>query len=177
MFLLSMLYYSDTMYAKQILITKFSISNFILEPAINKKPQWLKVNKNKKKNITKKTRQDVIQEKKASNKKITVKNNITTEMLTYKHWTGAYKPLFSLTVNGKKIEQGKEQEVPIKDDMIEIRYDYSFANGFKKGAKIIHCSIEKEVKNVDIFFSWDTKWHIKTEQAQPQKIETAAFSS
>ncbi len=110
------------------------------------------------------------------NKTITVKNNITTDMLTYKHWTGTHEPFFILTVNGKKIEQGKQEKVTVKDNNLEIRYDYSFANGFRKGAQIISCCIEKDAKDVDITFSWNDEWHIKTKQAQPQKVEKNTFS-
>ena len=110
------------------------------------------------------------------NKTITIKNNITTDMLAYKHWTGTHEPFFILTVNGKKIEQGKQEEITVKDNRLEVRYDYSFANGFRKGATIVSCSIEKDAKDVDITFSWDDEWRIKTKQAQPQKVEKNTFS-
>ncbi|HEB41672.1 MAG TPA: hypothetical protein ENI08_01460 [Candidatus Dependentiae bacterium] len=110
------------------------------------------------------------------NKTITVKNNITTDMITYKHWTGTHEPFFILTVNGKKIEQGKQEEITVKDNRLEVRYDYSFANGFRKDTTIVSCNIEKNAKDVDITFSWDDEWHIKTDNAQPQKVEQNTFS-
>lgn len=113
---------------------------------------------------------------KPTNKTIIVKNNITTDMLTYKHWTGTHEPFFILTVNGKKIEQGKQEEITVKDNNLEVRYDYSFANGFRKGATIVSCNVKKNTKKVDITFSWDDEWHIKTDNAQPQKVEENTFS-
>jgi len=110
------------------------------------------------------------------NKTITIKNNITSDMLAYKHWTGTHEPFFILTVNGKKIEQGKQEEITIKDNILEVRYDYSFANGFRKGATIVSCSIEKDAKKVAITFSWNDEWQIKTDNAQPQKAEKNTFS-
>jgi len=116
------------------------------------------------------------QKNKPASKTITVKNNITTDMLAHKHWSGVHNPSFILTVNGKKIEQGKQKEIPVKDSILEVRYDYSFAKGVRKGAKIISCNIEKDTKDVGISFSWNSEWHIKTDHAQPQKVETVAFS-
>ena len=116
------------------------------------------------------------QKNKLINKTVTVKNNITTDMLKYKHWSGIHEPSFILTVNGKKIEQGKQKKIPIKDNILEIRYDYSFAKGIRKGAKIVSCNVENDTKDVDISFSWNSEWHIKTDHAQPQKAKTVAFS-
>ena len=116
------------------------------------------------------------QKNKFINKTVTVKNNITTDMLKYKHWSGIHEPSFILTVNGKKIEQGKQKKIPVKDNILEIRYDYSFAKGIRKGAKIVSCNVQNDTKDVDISFSWNSEWHIKTDHAQPQKAKTVAFS-
>ena len=116
------------------------------------------------------------QKNKSINKTVTVKNNITADMLKYKHWSGMYKPSFILTVNGKKIEQGKQEKIPVKDNILEIRYDYSFAKGIRKGAKIISCNVDNDTKDVGISFSWNSEWHIKTDHAQPQKTKAVAFS-
>jgi len=97
-------------------------------------------------------------------------------MLAYKHWSGIYEPSFVLTVNGKKIEQGKQEKIAVKDNMLEVQYDYSFAKGMRKGAKIISYNIDKNTKDVGISFSWNSEWHIKTDHARPQKAKTVAFS-
>jgi len=142
----------------------------------------MKIIKKKQKFVVTKTAQhteaEKIQEQKNRpvSKTVTVKNNITTDMLVYKHWSGVHEPSFILTVNGKKIEQGEQIEVPAKNNILEVRYDYSFAKGMRKGAKIISCNIEKDAKDVGISFSWNSEWNIKTDHAQPQKEEIVAFS-
>ncbi len=113
----------------------------------------------------------------SAQKTITVKNEITTEMLSYKHWSGTHKPTFKLSVNGKEIEQGNQEKITVQDNQLDIRYDYSFANGFRTGATIVSCQLDKNADAVDITFSWQDEWRIKTKQAQPQKIETAAYSA
>jgi len=117
----------------------------------------------------------VEQKNKSSANTITVQNNITSEMLCYKHWSGTHEPSFMLSINGKKIEQGKQEEIVVTDNNLEIRYDYSFVNGFRKGAKIVSCIIEKGAKDVGIEFSWDSEWHIKTDNAHPQEVKIDPF--
>jgi len=122
---------------------------------------------------------EIIQEQKNKpvNKTITVKNNITTDMLAYKHWSGVHEPLFVLTVNGKKIEQGKQKKISVKDNILEVRYDYSFAKDIRKGAKIISCNIEKDTKDVGISFSWNSEWQVIIENATSYQAKKESFNS
>jgi len=117
------------------------------------------------------------QKNKPVNKTITVKNNITTDMLAYKHWSGVHNPLFTLTVNGKKIEQGKQKKISIKDNILEVRYDYLFAKGIRKGAKIISCNIEKDTKDISISFSWNSEWQIIIENSTSHQVKKESFNS
>ncbi len=88
------------------------------------------------------------------NQEITIHNNITPIMLKYKHWTGTYNPTFTICVNNTKIEQGQTVTLPKTDKLLVIRYDYSFANGYKKGTHEVTCIVANNAKNVHITFDW-----------------------
>jgi len=107
---------------------------------------------------------------------VTVKNNIKPAMLAYKHWTGEYKPdIFTLSINGQIIEQDKEYKVLASDNTLEVRYDYSFANGFRKGAKIVKFQIEKNNNNLTLTFSWDNEWHVIMDHTTPLEAKKVPF--
>jgi hypothetical protein len=109
---------------------------------------------------------------------VTIKNNISEEEVSYKHWTGKYKPTtFVISVNGQHIEPGQEKEVAINsDEELKVRYDYSFANGYKTGAKEVAFDINETTKKADISFSWDDEWRIQIENGIPKSVEEASFA-
>ncbi len=106
---------------------------------------------------------------------ITVKNNIKPDILVYKHWTGKYEPeIFTVSINGQTIEQDKEYKVLASDNTLEVRYDYSFANGFRKGAKIVKFQIEKD-NNLNLTFSWNDEWHVIMDHTTPLEAKKVPF--
>jgi hypothetical protein len=136
-----------------------------------------KIQKNKKSSSNKKEASlKEKEEKEIPDKTITIKNDITPDMISYKHWSGTYEPSFTLSVNGKKIGQGEQEKIIVKDNQFDVRYDYSFANGFRKGANIVSCQLDHDADKVDITFSWKDDWRIQSKQAQPQKTENTAYS-
>jgi len=92
---------------------------------------------------------------------IIIANAIEPSMLEYKHWTGKYSPeIFTISVNGTQIEQGKTIEVPATTKTVEIRYDYSFMNGIKSGGKTISYELNENITQVNITFSWKDDWRV-----------------
>ncbi len=106
---------------------------------------------------------------------VTVKNNIKPDMLAYKHWTGKYKPdIFTVSINGQTIEQDKEYKVEANNKTLEVRYDYSFANGFRKGAKIVTFQIEKD-SSLNLTFSWNDEYHVIMDHTTPLETKNVPF--
>ncbi len=119
---------------------------------------------------------DEDQEPQATTRTITVKNDIEPHMLTYKHWTGTYEPsTFILKVNDQVLEPGKQKTITIEDDTLNVRYDYAFLGGMRKGAKEIEFEVEKNTNQVDVSFSWDNKWRVIADHADPQAITRLKF--
>ncbi len=111
-------------------------------------------------------------------KAVKVTNNIEQSMLTYKHWTGKYEPsTFVVSIDGQTIEQNKEYNILVTDSTLKVRYDYSFINGMRKGAKIIKFQLEKNAVDLLITFSWNDEWRVIIDQATPVEIKEAKFST
>ncbi len=107
---------------------------------------------------------------------VTVKNNIKPDMLAYKHWTGKYEPeIFTISINDQTIEQDKEYKVEANNKTLEVRYDYSFANGFRKGAKVVKFQIEKNSNDLNLTFSWDDEWHVIMDHTTPLEAKKVPF--
>jgi len=109
---------------------------------------------------------------------ITVKNNIERNMLKYKHWSGTYEPsTFVIQVNEKKIEPGTQKSIPMIDGIIEVRFDYAFLNGKRKGAKIIVFEVDNDIVDVNITFNWKNKWQVLIDNAKPVEEKKAKFNT
>lgn len=107
---------------------------------------------------------------------ITIKNGITPQMLKYKHWTGTYTPtFFEILIDGKVVPEGDEVSVSIEDNILVVAYRYSFMNGYKTGARKVVFKVNEMSSTVNLAFSWKTKWHVLTEQAEPQLVEDITF--
>ncbi len=103
---------------------------------------------------------------------IKVKNNITTDMLKYKHWTGTYSPtFFKVSIDNNELEMGQEHAIPIENNRLVVSYQYSFMNGYKKGHRAVTFDVDKDVSMVNLTFSWKTKWHILSKEALPIEVE------
>jgi len=107
-------------------------------------------------------------------KTVSVKNNIDSTDLPYKHWTGTYTPsTFVVSVNGQKIDTGGKKDVPIIDDVLEVRYDYDF--GPRKGAEVATFAVDDGARELSMTFSWKNDWRISIDKATPQHKEKAEF--
>lgn len=109
---------------------------------------------------------------------IMVHNNIKPEMLEYSLLKMKYTPdSFSLKANGTLIKPGTSLPIPTEGNTLIIRYDYSFAKGWRTGAKEIVFELEKDTSECDVQFSWNNQWRIIAGGAQPQKVKRMKFNT
>jgi hypothetical protein len=86
---------------------------------------------------------------------ITITNNITPEMLQYKHWTGTYSPEnFTLSINDTKVNIGESYTLTNINDPLVITFDYSFMNGMRKGGKKVSYTMKENITTASLSFSW-----------------------
>ncbi|SRR6266404_3623899 len=88
-------------------------------------------------------------------KLITITNNIQPSMLAYKHWTGTYNPdAFTVFINDTEVAQGTEIKIPAANSTINVKFDYSFVNGMRKGSKTVSYKLNDDITQANITFSW-----------------------
>lgn len=64
-------------------------------------------------------------------------------------------PQFAIYIDGKKLEPGSSISVPVFNDKLVVRYEYSFLKGVYKGANEITFKLDKPDKTeYDLTFSW-----------------------
>ena len=104
---------------------------------------------------------------------VTITNSIEPSMLAYKHWTGTYSPdIFTIQVNGTEIAPGNSYTLESTTTPLEIRYDYSFVNGTRKGGKIVSYTMNEKSDVATITFSWQDTWKVIVSNATPIKETT-----
>jgi hypothetical protein len=108
------------------------------------------------------------QAQKATTQTYIIKNSITPEMLTYKHWSGSYKPsIFAISIQGAYVKLGETHAVSVNSEKsIKIRYDYSFMNGYKTGSREIEFIPLSEHNILELTFSWNEPTHIILQNAR-----------
>ena len=88
-------------------------------------------------------------------KLITITNAIQPNMLAYKHWTGTYNPdSFIISVNDVEVAQGAEIKIPATTTTVNLKFDYSFVNGMRKGTKTVSYKLNDDITHATITFSW-----------------------
>lgn len=102
----------------------------------------------------------------------TIINGITKKMTGYEFWGTTYYPdRLAISLNGKPIEEGTSIEIPDNSKTITVRYDYSFAKGFRKGAKEICFELCPEKKSYLLNFSWYNQDRITAEGAKLKEVK------
>ena len=110
-------------------------------------------------------------------KAVIIKNNIEPEMLKYHHWTGTYTPTtFVITIDGKQLESGDQEVFNVKDGMLEVRFDYAFLNGRRKGAKIVSFEVNGSPNTLDMTFDWLDKWQVILDDAIGFDVDKIKFN-
>lgn len=108
----------------------------------------------------------------------TITNNITKEMTGYEFWKITYYPdRLAISVNEKLIETGHSIEIPEDKKIVKIRYDYSFAKGFRTGAKEITFELSPEKRSYDLSFSWHDTWRIIAEGAIAKEAKRMRYKA
>lgn len=108
----------------------------------------------------------------------TITNGITKEMTGYEFWKTKYYPdRLAISINGKSIDSGASLEIPTSDKTVSVRYDYSFANGWRTGAKEVLLELSPGIKSYCLNFSWHDNWRIKAEGAQPKDVKRLRYKA
>lgn len=106
----------------------------------------------------------------------TITNNITKDMTGYEFWKTKYYPdQLSISINGKPFESGTSVTIPDTQTTMTVRYDYSFAKGFKTGAKEIVFELSPHKKSYALSFSWYDKWRITADGANPKEMKRVCY--
>jgi len=118
----------------------------------------------------------IVSDKSKIEKIILINNNIQPYMLRYKHWSGTYEPTtFVITINGQKIRPHTQYKITIINNQLDVRFDYAFLNGKKKGAKIVRFTLNTNRSALNLSFSWHDKWQVIIENATPYKVKKDLF--
>lgn len=97
----------------------------------------------------------------------TITNGITKEMTGYEFWNTKYYPdSLDISINGQAVKIGNSIEIAQNDTTITVRYDYSFAKGFRKGAKEMLFELNPAKKKYLLNFSWHHDDRITAEGAK-----------
>ncbi len=107
---------------------------------------------------------------------ISIHNKIKPKMLEYTFLKVGYSPdSFKLKVNGNEVKPGSSISVPNNQKMLIVRYDYSFAKGWRTGAKEITFELNPKNKDCDLEFSWNNEWRVMASGAKPQKVKRVKY--
>lgn len=102
----------------------------------------------------------------------TIINGVTKKMTGYKFCGITYYPdRLAISLNGKPMEEGTFVEIPDTSKTINVRYDYSFAKGFRKGAKEICFELCPKKKSYLLNFSWYNHDRIIAEGAKLKEVK------
>ncbi len=121
-----------------------------------------------------------IEPKKIIQHSITIENQLTKKMLTYKYFVSYNPTKFDLYANNVHLITLDEKQrpvstqlnkVPLKDNKLVIRYYYEFMNGSRKGAKEVVFKIEPDTEILNLTFSWKDKWRVIFDNAVPISVE------
>jgi len=104
---------------------------------------------------------------------VIITNNISQDMLAYKHWTGTYSPeKFILYINDTIVESGQTYILTNASAPLTIHFDYSFMKGMHKGTKKSSFLLHEKSTTVNLTFSWLNTWKVIADNATPLKEES-----
>ncbi len=86
-------------------------------------------------------------------------------------------PQFSIKIGSLVLAPGETIQVPVKNNKVTVRYEYSFLKGVYKGAnEIIFNLVDPVKKEYDLNFSWKKEhepWRIMIAGAKPLEKKKA----
>lgn len=108
----------------------------------------------------------------------TITNGITKKMTGYEFWGITYYPdRLAISLNGKPLQEGNSIEIPNTQKTVTVRYDYSFAKGFRKGAKEMCFELSPERKAYLLNFSWYNTNRITAEGAKLKDVKRDRYKA
>lgn len=111
-------------------------------------------------------------------KPFTITNGITKEMTGYEFWKTKYYPdSLAISINGRPVEIGSSVEIAQNDKTVTVRYDYSFAKGFRKGAKEMLFELNPDKKEYLLNFSWYHDDRITAEGAKLKEVKRVRYKA
>lgn len=113
----------------------------------------------------------------ASTRSIAIHTHISEKSLEYSHWSGTYTPKFCIHVNNTSVPLTGNTTCAIAGEHVTIRFDYTFMNGYRKGAKEVTYRIMPHTNKLEISFDWNSKWRIIVNNAEPIEIKEVPFSA
>ena len=107
---------------------------------------------------------------------IKITNKIKPKMLEYQFLKISYSPdIFKLKVNDAELKPNSSMSLPGNQKTMTVRYDYSFANGWRTGAKEIVFELDSQNSDCDLEFSWDNEWRVVASGAKPKQVKRVKF--
>jgi hypothetical protein len=114
----------------------------------------------------------VILNKEPKARTITISNEITDDMLTYKkHWSGHHSPSkFVMTINDQEVRKGESTAIKLTgDDVVKVSFNYEFralGRVQRTGGRVLEFKIPQEVEKITSTFSWDAPSNIVLDKGQ-----------
>jgi hypothetical protein len=107
---------------------------------------------------------------------IKITNKIKPKMLEYQLLKMSYSPdIFKLKINNHELKPNSSLCVPCDQKTMIVRYDYSFANGWRTGAKEITFELDPKSTECNLEFSWNNEWRIVASGAKPKKVKRVKY--
>lgn len=114
----------------------------------------------------------------ATNNHYTITNAITKKMTGYEFWGTTYYPdHLIISIEGKKVEPDISIQLPESAKTVMVRYDYSFAKGFRKGAKEMLFELSPDKKSYQLNFSWYKSDRITAEGAKLKEAKKVKYKA
>ncbi len=111
---------------------------------------------------------------------ITINNELTKKMITYKYFVSYSPTKFDLYANGVHLVTLDKKhrpistnlnKVPLKDGKLVVLYEYEFMGGSRKGAKEITFDVAPDADVLNLTFNWRDKWRVILDNATPISVE------
>ncbi len=110
---------------------------------------------------------------------VTVNNELTKKMITYKYFVSYSPTKFDLYANGVHLVTLDKKhrpistnlnKVPLKDGKLVVLYEYEFMGGSRKGAKEVTFDVAPDANVLKLTFNWKNKWRVILDNAIPISV-------
>jgi hypothetical protein len=84
-------------------------------------------------------------------------------MLGYRKFGTHYPTTFKITIAGKLLKEGDSLSTSIKNNILTVRYDFEFMNGYRNGAKEVLFTLKPGVEQLTLAFNWKEEHRLYAE--------------